>query len=151
MREARRTRSAISSALSVYNQRKRAYPEIRGTSIEVQEDGLRRRTDGDLTEVHGVVLLILCGDVAGLTRSGILLGQNTTVLSLASKLMEETVSTSLLDLVHLKVWSRLGGLKSPLVEEVDITLQTRFLILAVGTDLDSLQSLKSRHLGRAVG
>ena len=120
-------------------------PKIRRSSVEVKHESLSRSADLDGTEILGVVLLVLSSHFSGLASAGILLRENAVGMSSASKLMESiAMSLGLSGLLCVEVWARHGGLEAPFLEEVDIGLGTRSLVLLVGYKSDLLQSLE-RH------
>jgi hypothetical protein len=112
-----------------------AYPEIRRSSIEVQHESLTWRTDRDRAKILRVVLLIVSSHLAGLT-SGILLRKNAVSGSLASKLVKVTVCLALDSLLDVTVWTRQGRLEAPFLQEVNVGLGTRSLVLLVGYESD---------------
>jgi hypothetical protein len=73
------------------------------------------------------------------------LDQNFMSLRLASKLVEKTMVSSLGDFVYMEIWTGLGGLETPFLEQRNVGLETRSLVLAVAYDLDLLEALKSSH------
>lgn len=121
------------------------YPEIRRSGVEVEHESLAWSANRDGAEILRIVLLVIRRHLSALSRAGILLRKNAMGVSLASKLVELPVSASLCGLLHLEVWASQGRLEAPFLEEVDIRLGTRSLVLLVGYETDLLQSLKSRH------
>lgn len=113
-----------------------AYPEIRRSSVEVKHESLTWCTDRDGAEVFRVILLIISSHLSGFASGGVLLRKNTLGVSLASKLMEVTVCLGLSGLLDVTVWTRHGRLEAPFLEEVNIGLGTRSLVLLVGYESD---------------
>jgi hypothetical protein len=103
------------------------YPEISRSGIEVEIDSLRGGTNRNWAKVHGVILLVFRANLASLCVSSggsrLPFRQYLVGCSLAADLVHETVVTRLRYLVHLEVWTRLGGLEAPSVEKVDIGLR----------------------------
>ena len=123
-----------------------AYPEICRACIKVKHEGLCGSTNLDRAEVLGIVLLIVCCNLASIrgTRPS-LLNQNAVGGCLASNFVKKAMVTGLRDLVYVEVWPGFGGLETPLLEEVDVGFGTRSLVLLVRNDFNLLQAVKSSH------
>ena len=123
-----------------------AYPEIRRSSVEIKVESLGWCADLNRAKILRIVLLVFSCHLAGIRSSwSCPLRENTVSLCLAADLMQKTMVTSLRNLVHLKVWTRLSGLEAPFLKKVDIGFGTGFLVLRVVDELNLLQALKSSH------
>ena len=112
-------------------------PEISRAGIKVQLKGLAWRADGDWAEVFRVVLLVFGGDFSGwAVRSGLLLEDVLADMGFAAYGFVFTVLALVVDLVAYEVWAFRGGADFVLVEEVDIGLGSRALVLGVVDELD---------------
>jgi len=138
--------STVKPALKVHGAF--AYPEIRGPSIEVQHECLCWCANLDWTEVLGIILLVFRRHLTDVRVTGTsLLASHPMGFGLASMPLEKGVVTCGCFFLHLKVWTRHGGLKAPLLEKEDIGLETGSLIIRVLHTLDPLQTLEGRHGG----
>jgi len=127
------------------------YPEISRSGIKVEIDNLRWSANRNWAEVLGIVLLVVCADLTGLSVSSSSsrrpLRQNLVGCSLATNLVQKAMVTRLGYFVHLEVRTRLSGLETPFVEKVDIGLGTGSLVVVVGNDVNLVQSFEASHDG----
>jgi len=110
------------------------YPEIRRSGVKVQHHLLRGGTNCDLTQVHGIILLVFCSN-----RSGV-----SVVTSLDECRMSTRSATfggsSLVDGVFVHIGAGLCGLEAKPVHQIDIGFGAMALVLFVVNGLDLLQT-----------
>lgn len=98
-----------------------------------------RGADLNLTQVLGVVLLVLSGNLASLAVGGgpdkLLLVTDTTAPGDVG-----VGKATLVDCCGMLVWTGLGGLKAEAVEEVDVGLRAVRLVVLVGDGQDLLEA-----------
>lgn len=93
----------------------------------------------DRGQIEAVVLLVLGGDSGRFRVLASFFLEDLLCLSLAAKEAAETELTLLLCLRANKVRARLGRGDVELVQEIDIRLQPRSLVLGVVDTLESIQ------------
>ena len=112
------------------------YPEISGASIKVKVEVRSRRSNGDLTQVLGVILHILCADFSSLAISGLFRDCLVGALPSYGQCQTQDVFAVALSLTGQRVGAGLGRVESILPHEVDVGFGTRGLIRRVGLESD---------------
>ena len=112
-------------------------PEISRAGIKVQLEGLAWCADGDWAEVFRVVLLVFGGDFSGwAVGGGLLLEDVLANVGFAAYGFVLTVLALVVDPVAYEVWTFRGWADFILVEEVNIGLGSRAVVLGVVDELD---------------
>jgi hypothetical protein len=122
----------------------RDLPEVGRTGVKVQCEDLSGRTDGDLTEILRVVLLVCGRHLAFLTRGGILLHQRVLLdfgvsSDVAGELVVQNGLAKLFDNVGHEVRSIESRSEVVFSEQIDVGLETRALVLGVVNKLHARQ------------
>lgn len=122
------------------------YPEIRGSSVEVEHEFLGRCADFDLTKVLRVVLLVLGGNLARLAAVG---GSDELVLAAKASSSGNigVGEAAVLEGGDMLVGTGLGGLEAKPVHEIDVGLGAVALVVLVGDGHDLLEAELLLELG----
>lgn len=120
----------------------KTYPKVGRASVEVKHDLLGRSADQDFTEVHGVILLVLGSDFAGVRviwPAG-LLDQLVVHADTAALGDDRLGKATLVQAFLMKVWARLGGIEAETVHQIDVRLGAMTLVVLVGDGSDLLEA-----------
>jgi len=115
------------------------YPEISGSCVEVQGESLAWRPNGDRAEVLGVILRVLCRDLASLVRAYNRLLKDLLHGGLPTNRLGVPIFALVDGFVANDVWTLLSRCELVFMKERDIGLGTRTLILLV---VDEVYPLK---------
>jgi hypothetical protein len=97
---------------------------------------LSRRTNVDLGQIHGIILDIICWNIAGLAVYLLLQGTVDAGTTTNGLLARSGKLALLVDVGCVKVWALKGGVESVLAEKVDVGLGTIALVLGVQENSD---------------